>query len=273
MIPTLAQVCTLNASFESDLEDYAAGQCRSVELWFGKLENYLQAHTPAQVRDLLAHHGLQAPVASFQGGLLTTQGDARREHWQLFERRLQLCAELQIGTIVLAGDIAAPLTQQDLERVHVSLRQAAQQAAQQGIRLAFEFQAAAPLANNLQSAASLITEIGESNLGLCLDLFHYYCGPSKPEDFGYLTPENLFHVQLCDLAGIARELATDADRIVPGDGDIQVAPLIEHLHAINYRGAVSMELMNHQIWQMSPRTFGEIGMTALRKILGQAVMG
>ncbi len=84
--------------------------------------------------------------------------------------------------------------------------------------------------------------------------------------------DNLFHVQLCDLAGIARELASDADRIVPGDGDIQVAPLIEQLKAINYRGPVSMELMNHQIWQMSPRTFGEIAMTALRKILGQAAM-
>jgi 2-keto-myo-inositol isomerase len=272
MLPTLAQVCTLNASFESDLEDYAAGQCQSVELWFGKLEQYLQTHTPAQVRDLLAHHGLRAPAASFQGGLLTTQGDARREHWQLFERRLPLCAELGIETIVLAGDIAGPLTQQDLERVQVSLRQAAQAAAKHGVRIAFEFQAGVPFANNLQSAASLIADLGERNLGLCLDLFHYYCGPSKPEDFGYLTNENLFHVQLCDLAGIARELATDADRIIPGDGDIQLAPLIEHLKAINYRGPVSMELMNHQIWQMSPRTFGEIAMTALRKILGQAAM-
>lgn len=272
MIPTLAQVCTLNASFESDLEDYAAGQCRSVELWFGKLENYLQSHTAAQVRELLAKHGLQAPVASFQGGLLTTQGDARREHWQLFERRLPLCAELGIGTLVLAGDIAGPLTQQDLERVQISLRQAAQQAAKHGLRLAFEFQASAPFANNLQSAASLVAEIGEPNLGLCLDLFHYYCGPSKPEDFGYLTTANLFHVQLCDLAGIARELATDADRIVPGDGDIQLAPLIDHLQAIQYRGPISLELMNHQIWQMSPRTFGEIAMTALRKMLGQAAM-
>ncbi len=272
MIPTLAQVCTLNASFESDLEDYSAGQCRSIELWFGKLETYLQSHSPAQVRDLLAHRGLSAPVVSFQGGLLTSQGDARREHWQLFERRLELCAELQIGTIVLAGDIAGPLTQQDLERVQVSLRQAAQLAQPKGLRLAFEFQASAPFANNLQSAASVIDEIGESNLGLCLDLFHYYCGPSKPEDFGYLTPQNLFHVQLCDLAGVARELATDSDRIIPGDGDIQIEPLIAHLSAINYRGPVSLELMNHQIWQMSPRTFGEIAMTALRKILGQAAM-
>jgi len=273
MLPTLSQVCTLHAPFEQDLEDFAAGQCRSVELWLGKLETYLQTHTVDDVRALLDKHELAAPVASYQGGLLTTQGDARHEHWAHFGKRLELCRALGVQTLVIAGDIAGPLTQQDLERVRMSLVQAAEQATAADVRLALEFQANAALANNLQSAASLVADIASPHLGLCLDLFHYYCGPSKAEDWGYLTPHNLFHVQVCDLLGVARELATDADRILPGDGDFLLSPLIEHLGSIGYVGPVSIELMNHQIWQISPRNFGEIAMTALRKLLGQAGMG
>ena len=41
-------------------------------------------------------------------------------------------------------------------------------------------------------------------------VFHYYVGPSKPDDLGLLRRENLFHVQLCDVADVPRELAADA---------------------------------------------------------------
>jgi sugar phosphate isomerase/epimerase len=85
-----------------------------------------------------------------------------------------------------------------------------------------------------------------------------------------VTSENLFHVQLCDVAGVPRELASDSDRILPGDGDFALAPIVDHLQRIDYTGGVSIELMNPQLWQVQPRQFGEIAMTALRKILGQA---
>ncbi len=273
MLPTIAQVCSLNSPFEKDVEDYAAGACRSIELWLGKLETYLDRHSTDDVRRLLAEHEMAAPAASFQGGLLTSQGEHRKEHWASFNRRLALCRELGIGTLVVAGDIAGPLTQQDFERIQLSLRQAGEAAAQHGVRLALEFQGRAAFANNLQTAAALVAEAGVPSLGLCLDVFHYYIGPSKPEDLGYLTADNLFHVQLSDVAGQPRELVADGDRILPGDGDFVLGPIVDHLRAIRYGGAVSVELMNPGIWQVPPRQFGEIAMTALRKVLGQASMG
>jgi 2-keto-myo-inositol isomerase len=154
----------------------------------------------------------------------------------------------------------------------VSLDQAAEKAATFGVRVALEFQAAAKLPNNLQTAASMVAQVGHPLLGLCFDVFHYYTGPSKAEDLNYLSSDNLFHVQLCDLAGAAREVAADSDRVLPGDGDIPLEPIVARLREINYAGYVSVELMNPQIWQVSPRSFGEIAMTALRKTLGLASM-
>lgn len=272
MIPTLAQVSTLNSPLESDVADYAAGQCRSLELWLGKVESYLESHTVDDLRRLLDEHQVIAPVASFQGGLLTSQGEQRKGTWDHFARRLQLCQALGVRTLVVSPDFAPPLTQEDLDRAMQSLTQAALQAGALGVRLALEFNARAAFCNNLQTAASLVAETGSPHLGICFDVFHYHTGPSKPEDFGYLSAQNLFHVQLCDLAGVARELATDADRILPGDGDIELGPMLDHFRAIGYTGCVSIELMNPQIWQIPALQFGEIACTALRTLLGQASM-
>jgi sugar phosphate isomerase/epimerase len=273
MLPTLSQICCLNSPFEKDIEDFSAGHCQHVEIWLTKLETYLQSHSPGDVRKLLADCGMNAPVASFHGGLLASQGEARQEAWSLFTRRLDLCRELQIGTIVVACDVPAPLSQQTLDRVQVSLTQIGKECGSRGLRAALEFQATAAFGNNLQTAAALIAETGSPHLGICLDAFHFAIGPSKLEDLGYLTAENLFHVQVCDLLDVPRELARDADRILPGDGDIPLAPLVEQLKHIDYRGCVSLELLNPQLWQVPARQLGEIGITCLRKLLGQASMG
>ena len=272
MTPALSQVCTLHASFEKDVEDYAAGQCRAMEVWLTKLETYLQSHSLDDARRLLAQHEMAVPAASFQGGLLISQGDARREHWNHFAKRLELCRALEIKALVVAGDVMGPLAEQDFERLKLSLVQAAQQAGEHGVRLALEFQARATFPNNLQSAAALVEEIGSENLGLCLDVFHFFTGPSKEADLAYLSADNLFHVQFCDLAGQPREFAADGDRVLPGDGDFPLAAIVARLREIDYAGCVSVELMNPAIWQIPPRQFGEVGITALRKILGLASM-
>lgn len=272
MIAALSQVCSLSSPFEADLEDYAAGHVGAVEVWLTKLETYLESHTLDDVRRLCEQLGVTLPVASFQGGLLASQGEQRRLAWELFSRRLDLCRELGVRTLVVACDVPKPLDQQTLQRVQVSLVQAAQQAAAARVRLALEFQASAAIGNNAYTAAALVADVASPFLGLCFDAFHFYTGPTKSEDLGYLTAENLFHVQVCDLADRPRELYTDSDRILPGEGEIPLAPLVERLRQINYDGVVSIELMNPQLWQVSARSFGEVAITSLRKLLGQAQM-
>lgn len=273
MLPAISQVCSLQSPFEKDIEDYAAGACRAVEIWLGKLETFLANRTLDDARALLARYGVGCPAASYQGGLFAEKGEASQEHWRHFARRLELCRELDIPTLIVAGDIAGPLSGELFERVAGSLAQAARLAGDAGVRLAFEFQARAAFANNLLTAAALVDECGSPHLGLCVDAFHYYVGPSQPEDLAALTAENLFHVQLCDLAGRPRELASDAERILPGEGDINLAPILDTCRRIGYQGCVSIELFNPQIWRVPARQFGEVAMTALRRSLGQAAMG
>ena len=270
MLPTISQVCSLNSTTEKDIEDYAAGRCQSLEIWLTKLQEYLENNTCEDFLRLLEEHGVKTHVAGIQGGLLTSQGHHRAEAWQLFEERLTLCQQLGVGTIVVTCDVAAPVSRQDIERAQVSLKQLADLSERYGVRCALEPHARAAFGNNLQTAVALIDEVGSEHLGICLDVFHFYLGPSKLADLGLLTRQNLFHVQLSDLADVPRELATDSDRIMPGEGDIPMDPVLDRLRTIDYQGCVSLEIMNPQIWQVPALQFGEIGMTALRKLMGQA---
>ena len=270
MRPAIATVSSLHAPLESVLEDYAAGHVDGVDLWLGQADAFLKDRPIAALREAFARHGIAPLAASFQGGLLTSQGEARAEHWKTFEGRLALCRELGIPVLVVAGDAHGPLGPQDLGRLSLSLVEAAKRADEAGVRLALEFDARASFPNNLQSAVALVEDVGSPSLGVCLDWFQWTVGPSKPLDLWLLSRENLAHVQLSDIADVPREMASDADRILPGEGSSPVDDLVRRLGEIGYAGAVAVELMNPQLWGVPPRQFGEIAMTALRKLLGQA---
>jgi 2-keto-myo-inositol isomerase len=274
MRPAIATVCSLESPLETVLEDYAAGHIDAVDLWLGQADAFLKSRPeerPAAVlREAFARQGIAAVAASFQGGLLTSQGEARAEHWKTFEGRLALCRDLGIPVLVMAGDAHGPLGPQDLGRLSASLVEAAKRAADAGVKLALEFDARASFPNNLQSAVALVEDVGSPSLGVCLDWFHWTVGPSKPLDLWLLSRENLAHVQLSDIADVPREMATDADRILPGEGSSPADDLVRRLGEIGYAGGVSIELHNPRLWRVPPRQFGEIAITALRKLLGQA---
>ncbi|AMV26761.1 Inosose isomerase [Gemmata sp. SH-PL17] len=272
MIPCISQVTTLPGSFADDVANYPAGGCSAIEVWLTKLEKHLDAVSPDDTRRALTDRGITLTAAAYQGGLLLSQGEQRKAHFEHFKRRLALCQQFAIPTLLLVTDfgsvsIGAAPDAQSLSRALVSLTQAAQWAASFDVRLALEFRGADPFCSCLDTALTLVEQCGEPNVGVCLDVFHYYKGPSKPEDLDRLTAQNLFHVQVCDVAGVPRELMTDSDRVMPGEGDFRLESIVQRLKAIGYTGAVSLELMNPVLWSLKATQVTELGMTSLQRLL------
>jgi sugar phosphate isomerase/epimerase len=261
------------ATFAQDVAHCADAGGGALEVWLTKLEDHLEQHSAAQTHKLLDDRSVTLAAASYQGGLLLAQGEQRRAHYDHFRRRLELCQEFGIRTLLVVADFVDAVTPDALGRAVVSLTQAAQWAAGFGVTLALEFRARNTFCASLDTALALVNECGEPNVGVNFDVFHYYTGPSKFEDLALLTPERLAFVQLCDVAGVPRELATDADRVLPGDGDFQLQPIVHHLRTLGYEGWVSLELFNPRLWQANPAQVVEIGVTALRKVLGLAQGG
>lgn len=267
MTPCISQVTTLSSSFAEDIENYPAAGCHAIEVWLTKLEQHLETVSATATHQYLEDHGIEVPAAAYQGGLLLSEGEKRSAHFDHFKRRLELCQSFGIRTLVLAADLAPTIDREVLGRAQASLTCVGQLAAAFGVQIALEFRGVDSFCSTLDTAISLVDMSREPNVGICLDVFHYYKGPSKLEDLDRLTPKNLFHVQVSDVAGIPRELMTDADRVMPGDGDFRLDTLICKLRSIEYCGPVSLELLNPQLWAMNPKQVLGIGQSSLRRLL------
>jgi 2-keto-myo-inositol isomerase len=267
MKPCISEAVTMPCTFAEDVASFADAGWNAMEVWLTKLETHLETNTVVETRKLLEDRQMSLAAASYQGGLLLSQGEQRRAHYDHFKRRLDLCQQFDIRTLLVIADFATHIDQLALERAVVSLRQAAQWAAGFGVRLALEFRSSGTFCSSLDTAIALIEQCGELNVGVNLDVFHYYTGPSKLEDIDLLTAERLAFVQVCDLAGTARELATDADRVLPGDGDFRLHRLLERLLEMNYAGWVSLELMNPTLWKANAVQVAQVGLTALQRVL------
>ena len=269
MKPCISQATTMEAATEADLKAYGRGGWSLVELWLTKVEGYLRDHPVADLRGLLDENGLAPAAAAGQGGLLLSRGAERAAHWDLFRRRLALLAELRVPVLVVAVDFHRTPTQEDYPLAAASLAEAGEMAGRHGVKIALEFQRGASFCASLDTTLALIEQCGSPHVGVCLDLFHYYTGPSKFEDLAYLTRENLAWVQLCDLASTPRELAGDADRILPGEGDFQIGPILDHLGAIGYDGPVSLEVLNPSLWASPVDRVADFGHQATVRALGR----
>ena len=200
--------------------------------------------------------------------MLLSRGAEREAHRDHFRRRLAILQELGVPTLVVAADFTHEPSSEDYGRAAAALAEAGAEAQRFGVRVALEFQRSARFCASLDTTLALIAQSGVDNVGVCLDLFHYYTGPSKFEDLAYLSPDNLAWVQFCDLAGTPRELAGDADRIFPGEGDFQIGPILDQLGRIGYTGYVSLELLNPHLWQVPADRVAGLGFQALCRTLG-----
>lgn len=268
MEPCINQATTLGTPFEADLPAYSRVGWQAIELWMTKLEEFLRTHPIAEARSMLEGEGLRPVAASFQGGLMLSQGAERATHWDHFRRRLDLLADLNVPILVVVPDFVSVPGPDDLARSAASIHEAAELAATKGVRLALEFQKTARFCASLDTTIALIAQSGAPNVGVCFDAFHYYTGPSKFEDLGYLTAENLALVQLSDLSGVPRELASDSDRIFPGDGDLPLGPILDHFGRIGYQGPVSLEVLNPMFWEMPADRVVGIALQAMERTLG-----
>jgi sugar phosphate isomerase/epimerase len=268
----ISETSTMPASFLEDLDAYAAAECRGMEVWLTKLEKELENIIAADLRKRIEDKQITLAAASYQGGLLLSQGEQRRSHFDHFKRRLDLCQYFGVRTLLLVADFVQQVDSVAMERAVVSLRQAAQWAAAFGVTLGIEFRGSDTFCASLDTAVMLTENAGEPNLGVNLDVFHYYKGPSKWEDLERLTKKNLSIVQICDVAGVPRELMTDSDRIFPGDGDFQLVPIMQKLRDVGYDGWVSLELWNPMIWQSPPQQVAEFGLAAWNRLAEAATL-
>src|SRR5438128_5244070 len=100
----ISEATTLSAPFAEDVEAYAEAGWQAMEVWLTKLETHLESHSAAYTHKLLEDRQMTLAAASYQGGLLLSQGEQRKAHYDHFRRRLDLCQQFGIGTMLVVAD-------------------------------------------------------------------------------------------------------------------------------------------------------------------------
>lgn len=217
-----------------------------VELWLAHWDRYADA----TARRLITDAGLQVASACAQEGLYFSTGEEWSRRRDELSRRLARCQALGVPRLVVVPVPWPPVERRgeaDLERAAENLRAAAEMAGPAGVRLCIEFLRSSTLVNNLLTALDLARRVDHPAVGVLLDTFHFYAGPSKLEDLALLghEPGRLAFVHVNDVPGTrARELWTDRDRVLPGDGSLPLAEILARIRDSGYRGACSLELFN-----------------------------
>lgn len=267
-----SSITTLRANLLDDIEHCADAQCSYLEVWLTKLEEHISRGgkfaSASYIREHMAERKVFFIGAAYQGGLFTEDAAKRKEAFSQFQTRLALCQEFAIPTLILAPDSFQQMDAARFELVQTVLLQATELASSFDVKLALEFQSRSEWCTCLSTASELVQMIDSPSLGICLDLFHYYTGPSKLEDLAMLPMEKLLAVQLCDVSGTSREFATDADRILPGEGDFQVKRVVDALRQAGYQGYVTSELMNPALWAMKPKEVLAMSYLAVQRMVG-----
>src|SRR5256714_5012558 len=124
MKPCISEATTLSSTFAEDVHGYADAGCQALEVWLTKLETHLESHSAADTRKLLEDRQMTLAAASYQGGLLLSQGEQRKAHYDHFRRRLELCQQFGIGAMLVVADFVSAVEPTALERAVVSLTQA-----------------------------------------------------------------------------------------------------------------------------------------------------
>ena len=109
-----------------------------------------------------------------------------------------------------------------------------------------------------------------SNVGLTLDAWHWYHAGATPEDIVAAGRERIVTVHFDDAARQPPEEVRDNERLLPGEGVIDLLGFLRSLREIGYQDGLSIEVFGRGLKQMPPERSAAMCLEAGQKTLQAA---
>lgn len=112
--------------------------------------------------------------------------------------------------------------------------------------------------------------VGEANVGLVLDSFHWYTSGETLQDIESVPLSYVKYVHLSDARNIPVEDVLDNDRVYPGEGVIALTDFLKALQAKRYTGMVTQEILSITEPRESAEQLAERSGNAFRRVFSAA---
>lgn len=208
-------------------------------------------------------------VLTLNGVALTVQADGRMDRRLIeddLKPRLQICRDLGAPYLLAIPPRAPGLeTRRAIPATRDALELARDRADRLGIRIAFEFLGFGDCPINTPEIATETVDRVDG-IDLVLDSCHWHASGSQPLDA--FPVGRLVLVHLNDAPDKPPRLIEDEDRILPGEGVIQLKTLLAALKAGGYTGPWSLETFNPGYWKQDPVDIARRGHAATDALFG-----
>jgi sugar phosphate isomerase/epimerase len=108
------------------------------------------------------------------------------------------------------------------------------------------------------------------NVGLLLDVWHWYHSGATLADITAAGSERIFHIHLSDCVKETPEQVRDNQRVLPGEGVIPLVPFFETLAKVGYRGGVSPEPIGRIPKEMTAEEGARLGLDTALAVMRKA---
>lgn len=238
----------------------------------------VETHTAAGARELLASRGLVVGAIGLPVEWRSTE--------EVFREGLPKLAQAAEAAAALGCTSCCTyvLPSTDFGAAHFMalatrrLRTCAQILGAYGIRLGLEFVGPHHLRTRWQNpfiwtideTLDWIDAIGERNVGLLFDAYHWYTNGGTVADIEKLRADQIVHVHINDAPNVPVEEVLDNGRVYPGEGVIDLAGFLQGLQRIGYTGAVAQEILTAEPPTDSPESLAERSKAGFDKVFGAA---
>ncbi|MDF7648548.1 sugar phosphate isomerase/epimerase [Pantoea sp. Acro-805] len=258
--PKFLNLVLLNGEPEQKLRAARAAGFDQVEIWRDDVET----NTPQLAQQLdLGFTNLQV--------LRDFTGTPDRERLQ---KREELRQFIHIAQSIGCDTIQAPATTREdcvAERIDEDLRWMASEAARYNMRIMYEPMAWCSVDNTLPLAWQRLQRLDQPNIGLVVDLFHICALGGDASQLDGIPADRIYEVQLCDMAEMPpQEKGALSDyarhqRLLPGDGIIEVERFVDKLKSGGYTGPVGIEVFNDELKAQPPEVAAQKAWQALNR--------
>ncbi|MBF75905.1 xylose isomerase [Candidatus Poribacteria bacterium] len=244
-------ISTQDVDLEIRLHDYRRAGFEKVEFSLAQIKNKMAVgFSLEQIKKMLRQSGLTC-IGGFES-TISCFGESRQRifHNQQIIQNANMVAELGGSILVVGTDGPSKKISDPLKQMSEVVAEVAHKVEDTGVTICIEFNWS-PFVKSLRTAAEIARGSEMSNVGVLFDTAHYYCTPTK---FDQLSIENVSlikHVHINDMKDIPAEFCDhNRDRVLPGQGCLDLSSILNRLELHGYCGHFSIEMFSQRLWDL-----------------------